>query len=475
MIFSNLGKISGIIILNTDLYDEENKDHHIISNYNNNKVFIVYNEKKILIYNVNGILLNTINLIMLNALIKIIQYKSNILLLYYGNSIIFYIFSWNFKEYEKYEIINLNLPTEIENINEIVEFYVPICSFSNENEIIKIENNRIIILYLYEIFEIKINDSLIFNKSRYYMNKINYDELHKIEQFEIIHHYKFFLNIIPIYSTNIQNKGILNFIAINFEAEQDKADELLLLQNSQNILIQENVQYSKPNYLLRNFLDFTKPKYTVKLKNFIIHAPDGLYGNFLDFYNSKNWNENAMTIMKRIKIYVNLYKFNKNLDNNDKIIFKIRINDSINLLQIKNSYCNLIYSYENNYILFLLNNVIYQINFDTGDVITIYELKINIEKENKLSQYYILRNIHYYNKELNKIEELFLFKNTNSEEYIYPYYWDNEKMKEIKPFYFPGFKNIFEINFFESSNNVLIDSLDMERILFISNKINIFK
>ena len=222
-------------------------------------------------------------------------------------------------------------------------------------------------------------------------------------------------------------------------------------------------------------MEFIEPKYTVRLKNFTTETDFMLYENFLDFYKSQIWNENAMTIMKRIKIYVNLNKFNKNFDNNDKVKFKLKTNDSINLLKNKNNYCNLIFSYEKNYILFLLNNVIYQIDFNAGEVVTIYDLEINIEKDNKLSQYHILRNIHYYNKELNKIKELFLFRNTNSDKYIYPYYWDNEEIKEIKQFYLPDFKNIFEINFFESSNNVLIDSIDMERILSFSNEIVIFK
>ena len=473
---SNIQQISDIIILNPDLYDEEIIGHNIIHINNINTVFALYSKKQsqIVIYNINGNLINKIKLEDFPNLIKIIQYKSNILLLYYGHSISFFIFSLDFKEYFKYDIIRLNLNTD-NGIYHVNGNYVPICSFSNENDIFKIENNRIVILYQYEIFEIKINDSLIFKDSKYYINEINYDDLHKNEKYEILHHYKFFLRIMPIYSTNIQNKGIINFIAINFEAEQDKADELLLFQNSQLILFQENVQNaqnSKPDYIS---MEFIEPKYTVRLKNFTTETDFMLYENFLDFYKSQIWNENAMTIMKRIKIYVNLNKFNKNFDNNDKVKFKLKTNDSINLLKNKNNYCNLIFSYEKNYILFLLNNVIYQIDFNAGEVVTIYDLEINIEKDNKLSQYHILRNIHYYNKELNKIKELFLFRNTNSDKYIYPYYWDNEEIKEIKQFYLPDFKNIFEINFFESSNNVLIDSIDMERILSFSNEIVIFK
>ena len=467
---SNVQQISDIIILNSDLYDEEIKEYNIIHK-NNNTVFALYSENKghILIYNINGYLINKIKPKIWFKLIKIIQFKSNVLLFFYGRSITFFIFSLDFKGYSEYEI-DLQLITDNEVFNTI-RTYIPICSFSNENEIIKIENNRIVILYKYEIFEIKINAS-IFNNSKYNINRNKLDDLNKTEKYEIIHHYKYFLRIIPIYSTNLQNKGIINFIAINFEAEQDKEDELFLLQNSQNILIQENVQYSKPDYILR---DFTEIKYSVKLKNFITQNEYALYENFLDFYKSKNWNENAMTIMKKIKIYVNLYKYNKNFDNNDILKFKLKSNDSMDLLKNKNNYCNLVYSYEKNCILFLLNNVIYQIDFNTNEVVSIYELEFNIGKENELSQYYILRNIHYYNKDLNKIEELFLFKNTNSDKYIYPYYWDNEEIREIKPFYLPDFKNIFEINFLESSNNVLIDSLDMERILVISNGIVIFK
>ena len=184
--------------------------------------------------------------------------------------------------------------------------------------------------------------------------------MNKIEKFEIIYHFKYFLDIIPIYSTNIQNKGIINFIAISFEAEQDYADKLLLLQNSQNILIQENGQNLKSDYFLGGILI---NKYCVKIKDILTQ--------------------------NTYSIYAKLNKFNKNIDNNIVQKFKLSINDTINLLKISDNNYNLIYSYENNYLLFLLNNSVYQIDFITGNVVTIYELKINIEKENQLSQYNI--------------------------------------------------------------------------------------
>ena len=92
----------------------------------------------------------------------------------------------------------------------------------------------------------------------------------------------------------------------------------------------------------------------------------------------------------------------------------------------------------------------------------------------KLSQNYIVSKIHYYNKDLKKIEELFLIKNKNKN-YLYPYFWDCQELKSIKPFELANFCNIIELKFLESSNNTLKDSLNMERILVDNDSIIIFK
>ena len=143
------------------------------------------------------------------------------------------------------------------------------------------------------------------------------------------------------------------------------------------------------------------------------------------------------------------------------------------------NHCEIIYSYSKNYLLFLLNNKIYQIEvFNYHQVTTIYQLDINFTKELNLNQpqYCFINVIHYYNKDLKKIEELFLFniKNSNKKN-VYPYFWNNHEFKSIKSFILPYFIDIIQLNFFESSQNVLKDSLITERILVNSDSLIIFK
>ena len=74
-------------------------------------------------------------------------------------------------------------------------------------------------------------------------------------------------------------------------------------------------------------------------------------------------------------------------------------------------------------------------------------------------------------KDLKKIEELILLKYKN---YVYPYYLNNHEITQIKEFNLPEFKEIIEINFLESPNSALTDSLIAKRILVNKDSIIIF-
>ena len=125
--------------------------------------------------------------------------------------------------------------------------------------------------------------------------------------------------------------------------------------------------------------------------------------------------------------------------------------------------------YSKNYLLFIMNDKIYQIDHINNQVITIYNIDINFYNLENIIKFDIC-TVHYYMKDLKKIEELILLK---YRDYVYPYYLDNHEIKQIKEFIFPEFKEIIEVNFFESSNSALIDSLNSKRILVINdNKIN---
>ena len=471
-----IDEISEVLIFNSELFDEINEVNNTINNYNAVIFLISKANKTILVYNMEGKLLNTLSLGNEKILSSFfIQYKSNILLNFYRESNLkhyfsFYVFSSDFKNYELIDKINIskiisqNIDSNQYNFNNDI----PIFSFNNRGKMLKIENNKIIILYSFEIYVIKINDSLIFKNKKYYKdNNINKD-YNINENIILIHKFKYYLDIIPIY--NINNNGILNYILLQFDSELSQADEKLLYQKSINIINKQDVTIISQS-------EYINKKYYIKLKNFTSKKNEYFkHDNFFDYYNSKaNWNVEVLTIIKRIKIYSKLAKYNKEFECLNNYKCQLTSNDTLNLLKIKNAYCDLIYSYEKNYILLLINNSIYQINNNNGELITIFELDICFENDNNLSQYYLLRKIHYYNKDLRAIKELLLFINTVSKNNIFPYFLDCHEYKQMKPFFLPNFRNIFEINFFESSQNALKDSLNMERIIIDTDGIIIFK
>ena len=184
--------ISKIIILNSEMYDEENNENNKyiednnLSN-NNNKVFVLlikeYN--KLLIYNMNGFKINEITL-NLNFKIfhEMIQYKSNILLLFYGSFISFLIFSNDFKEYEFTDEINIE--EFIIKDNLLFSHSIPLFSLKSKNKIIKIDENTIVIFYLCKIYIIKLNKYLIFKDKRYYPYKNFINEINSTKNIELI-------------------------------------------------------------------------------------------------------------------------------------------------------------------------------------------------------------------------------------------------------------------------------------------------
>ena len=488
-------RILDTLIFNTELFDEESDINNRNKGYN--KVIFLYclnskNKRCILIYNMEGNLLKSIDYDFEGRkLLKFIQYKSNILIIFNSENIIyyftFYIFSSDFKDYETKKIeINFSILND-DNLVNVANIYknIPICSFTNGPNIFKIENNKILLFFSYTRYVLKINDASIFNNSIYYKDNNLKKDTNMEKQIELIHNFKYYLNVIPIYNTNIDNKGILNFIALSFDSELAPEYELLLTQDEPHTFISKP-ENNEPNYLYLG-------KYMVKLKNFTTNDYfHKYYETFLEFCMQKLIWGSALTTISKIKIYGKLTKFDNEFEIQNLSKFPLCLNDTLNLMKINNTHCELVYCYSKKYLLLLLNNTIYQINNNTGEAITIYELDINIftnnifdntkdimnnntNKENILSQYYILRIIHYFNKDLRKFEELLLLTNTFSESYIYPYFWNLDEIEQIKPFRLPDLKNIYEVNFFESSNNILQDSLDMERILVDTDGITIFK
>ena len=384
-----------IFILNSELFDDQNNNQKSI--YKN--VFIVLNvENKLFsIYDMNGLAINIIRLgkFSLDESCKIIQYKSNVLMLFYKTFISFLIFSSDFKNYEITDEINLSKIIKDEYDNYLPIFYIPIFSLPIENKIIKINENIIALLYLNSLYIIKLNESLIFSYKKYYINKNIINESNKEKKLELIKTFKNkyleiknYFNILPIYFKNNEQKGINNVLTINFKGYLEKPDKLY-----DELLFKElGFDINKKKIVLKGCYD-KKTKYLYILKNKLLNRTK-YCNNFNEYYEENKYNESIWNLMTNIKIFVKIKKYDINFNLNNKFKFILNRNDIIKLFKYTETYSDLIYSYSKNYILFLLNDTIYQINYNNSQVITIYELNIFLPNDLKLSQNYIVSKIH---------------------------------------------------------------------------------
>ena len=81
--------------------------------------------------------------------------------------------------------------------------------------------------------------------------------------------------------------------------------------------------------------------------------------------------------------------------------------------------------------------------------------------------------IHYFKTDLSKMNELILVINSSNN--VYPYEWDQNNLKPIEKFAFQEYNDIIEFNFFNFTDNQLLNSMDLERISINDNIITIFK
>ena len=472
--------VQEVLLLNSKLYDDD-------PNYEANemKIMVILGVlKRLLIYDINGNLIKSIDLavnFMHEGNISIAQYKSNILMLFNSSnkSLEFIIFSKDFRNCEFSEPIDLvGLKKEF----FLEENNMTLSTFMKTNKIYKIDKNKIAIFNSYRLYVFKLNNDLLFENCQYYKKENLIKEIEenfaKIE--EIIDDNKFYKNIFydicPKYSTNIENKGIKGFLFMNFEAYFDTNDELLLeklniFQDKQKIIKSEiklSCHYNENKYLLC----FKKKK-----QNF------QNYSCFFDnckIYESNE--EELIKILNKTKISVILMGNEENYHFYTK--FNLKKDDKTSLLKSVANECIFTYSYSNNYILVVIKNSIYQINYNTQQLITIIELN----EYPKNNEKYFMNKINYYNKELTTIKELFLLGITEdgstiknltpniSKDYspVIPYCCDFDQVKSIKPFNLPYFRRIIEIQFFDTSNDVLKDSLYSSRLLVDWNGITIF-
>ena len=387
---------------------------------------------------------------------------------FYIQNYIFFYFILFSKDFKNYELVKLDL-------YEIKAFFkfnmrerIPVCSFDYKKKIFKIFDNEIALFESNNIYVIKFNNNLIFQNVKYYHNKENINNKDnnpfKIELILDLNkeRKKNYIDCIPIYYTSTEEKGIKNFLTITFNAKLDvkniveelKLSPLLSTDPIETDIISSKLVFIKNFNILRNN--------QVIIGNSLIESKNNLY----DYNKEIKLDEKLYTAVEnKFIISVEVEKNDRDFKFINKFEFNLPRSEILYLLKSDKNYINLIYMYSKNYLLFIMNDKIYQIDDINNQVITIYYIDINFDNLRNIIEYDIC-TVHYYMKDLKKIEELILLKYND---YVYPYYLDNHEIRQIKEFYFPEFKEIIEVNFFESSNSALIDSLNSKRILVINN------
>ena len=281
---------------------------------------------------------------------------------------------------------------------------------------------------------------------------------------------KNYIDCIPIYYTGTEEKGIKNWLTITFNAKLDvkniveelKLNPLLSTDPIETDIISNKLAFVKNFNILKNNQYINVYPFLFKSKN-----------NLNDYNKEVELEEKLYTaVQNKIIISVEVEKNDGDFKFINKFEFNLPRSEILYLLKSDINYINLVYMYSKNYLLFIMNDKIYQIDHINNQVITIYNIDINFYNLENIIKFDIC-TVHYYMKDLKKIEELILLK---YRDYVYPYYLDNHEITQIKEFNFPEFKEIIEVNFFESSNSALIDSLNSKRILVTNdNKINDIK
>lgn len=185
--------------------------------------------------------------------------------------------------------------------------YISLCSFSSEDNIVKIEKTKILVFCSYRVCFIEVNDDLIFKNKQYYkyknQNENKFDEFFKIIPDFTLDNY---LKVIPIYSRDINNKGISNLLKLRFKAELSPQDELLLKNtvDTEKIIYEKNLAHFNSNDYVKDFVFYDK--YNINLKYF--KAKDNKLGQFQFLKKYFYDNKQVWEIIKRIKIYGELIK-----------------------------------------------------------------------------------------------------------------------------------------------------------------------
>ena len=444
-------KIKVIPLINNNTDTEYDYDNKILSN---NKYFAIFYfvQKVLYIYDIN---VNIINIIELEAKldstinirlftknkektindIEMIQYESNILLIYYKMKFIFIFFSNDFK---KNEIIIYNSETSKTEFSDRSSSY-PNFRYYYKNKLIKINEKDVCLLLYSNIYLINFNDvkNNIILDSKIVLNNI----INKIDE-------EFVLNILPISYKDNNNNIIKEMISLSYTNKTQKSNNKYFFEFDDDYYYDyfyDNDLFGKK----KGFQLFNKYKYNINI-----------YSNNLTIKDSFTFNySNNLFLIKFLEL-------NYNYINNMLLIFV-----GENILQISLKTKQII----TNYIIQPLNYLIVKIddNLEEYDKDLFDKSLLITKKDNKILKSFQIFSFYNYNENIKKMEQIILLKDC-SDNKIYPYYWDDKTLLFKQNYELPKFIDIIEFNKF-GENTYYNKKNNSEKIFIESEEVIIFK
>ena len=333
-----LSENTTLIPLNCELYDDE-KNKNDIGFYKNENAFLLYyySENILRFYNMSGMKLfddiplnNSFIYNSENDIIQILQYKTNILLLFYSFKIVFLILYPDLISYDFTNEFYLNVKESDNYISAIK----PIFPFFNKTKIIKMSEDTVTILNKNNFYYIKLD------KNIYYIDNFN----ERVINMELVQ--SGIVDMVPIYNTELNKKGVEEIITLNVFGQLDKKSKELF-----SLLI---TIFSKDCKIIKFFKINLKKEHNAQLfneKSDLEIAYSFTNKSLLLFFFNSIYQVNCRT-----EEITTIYDFNINKENNGlinstkfKIIKKIYYDKDLKeikeLILVHNERENLVYPF----------------------------------------------------------------------------------------------------------------------------------
>ena len=394
--------------------DEEENINYLKKTYERNLMnFDLYYEKKIINYQtINNILFN------LNGDFDENSFE------FYRNNLLKNSYKFLYKAFKNNKTSNEIKKNEI-NID--LKFNEGIAIFNNNNKIyIALQDGSRSQLKIFDDKGNTLNaiSNLLFDSA--YLMVYNNNTL------VAYNHNKIF---IIFFSEDYKSHNILT-LNLNYNLNSDIFSENLFYSKYKQKMIKTSLNYyffltKEKAYLLdieKYFYEKISQTINIDIKLISSNNDNIIIANSAFYKNNNNILEGIIYIYQTKNDRKNIYKINmlnEKLENISEIKFKYLSKHKYG----RGKAFNIIYNYSNDMILVFINYEIYQINFKTKEVVTIYDYSSYFFKES-LDNYFIESIFfHNYNEENQKLEEIILIKYKNSNA-ICKFIW-NEKCVSI--------------------------------------------